>query len=180
MCVLTACIIPDVLYVFCSYLSVPDIALGVHRGQYDGDGGLSLAAAVHLWAPDVDGGGGPGRDAVPQAPHVAFRAGDLKVIAGVGHQVGDNSLPLSGIHLHLFCVVLHLSEERKGTHTHTHTHTHTPPDTPPPLPATTLALRGHPPPQESLGFGVRWHFFFCWPGSGLSPIVLQSLIPWRL
>lgn len=49
----------------CAAVSTPDIALGIHRGQYDCDGGLRLTAAVHLRTSDVDGGGGPGRDAVP-------------------------------------------------------------------------------------------------------------------
>lgn len=47
-----------------------------------------------------------------QAAHVSLGGGDLKVVAGVWLQVRDDSLPQTGIHLHLLQFVLHLVDRR--------------------------------------------------------------------
>ena len=66
---------------------------------------------VDLGAPDGDGRGGLGGDAVAQASHVTLWGGDLKVIAGIRLKVRNDSLFQPSVHLHLLTVVLHLEDE---------------------------------------------------------------------
>lgn len=65
---------------------------------------------VDLGAPDGDGWGGLGGDAVAQASHIALWGGDLKVIAGIRLKVWNDGLFQPSVHLHLLTVVLHLED----------------------------------------------------------------------
>lgn len=87
-----------------------DGSASLQGGQDDGDCGLRVPGVVDLGAPDGDGRGGLGGDAVAQASHVALWGGDLKVIAGVRLKVRNDGLSQPSIHLHLLTVVLHLED----------------------------------------------------------------------
>lgn len=78
--------------------------------QDDGDRGLRVPGVVDLGAPDGDGRGGLGGDAVAQASHVALWSGDLKVIAGIRLKVRNDGLFQPSVHLHLLTVILHLED----------------------------------------------------------------------
>lgn len=87
-----------------------DGSASLQGGQDDGDCGLRVAGVVDLGAPDGDGRGGLGGNAVAQASHVALWGGDLKVIAGVRLKVGNDGLSQPSVHLHLLTVILHLED----------------------------------------------------------------------
>lgn len=89
---------------------VLDGSASLQGGKDDGDRGLRVPGVVDLGAADSDGRGRLGGDTVAQASHVALWGGDLKVIAGIGLEVRNDSLFQPSVHLHLLTVILHLED----------------------------------------------------------------------